>query len=62
MVVVNEKLAGKREDKNATKRAFPPLKNSLAIRKTGMINREERNALMIFIRGYAVVISPSPKA
>jgi hypothetical protein len=57
-VEVNEKLAGSKEDKNATIKDFLMDINSLAIKKTGMIIKEDKNALMIFITGYAAVISP----
>ena len=56
---VNEKLAGIKEDKNETIKDFLIDINSLAIRKTGMIIKEDKNALMIFITGYAAVISPN---
>ena len=61
-VEVNEKLAGSKEDKNATIIDFFSVRNSLEIRKTGMIIKEDKNAVMIFITGYAAVISPKTYA
>lgn len=59
---MNEKLAGSKEDKNATIMDFLMLINSLEIRKTGITIKEDKKAFIIFIMGYAKVISPKAYA